>query len=49
VVTHDVQEALLLADHVIVMNSFGGIETRKEIKSDYSIMQSGKQHFGIYE
>ncbi len=39
VVTHDVQEALLLADHVIVMNSFGGIETRKEIKSDYSIRQ----------
>lgn len=39
VVTHDVQEALLLADHVIVMNRFGGIETRKEIKSDYSIMQ----------
>lgn len=39
VVTHDVQEALLLADHVIVMNNFGGIETRKEIKSDYSIMQ----------
>lgn len=39
VVTHDVQEALLLADHVLVMNSFGGIETRKEIKSDYSIMQ----------
>lgn len=39
VVTHDVQEALLLADHVIVMNSFGGIEARKEITSDYSIMQ----------
>jgi ABC-type nitrate/sulfonate/bicarbonate transport system ATPase subunit len=39
VVTHDVQEALLLADHVIVMNSFGGIETRKEIKSKYTIMQ----------
>ncbi len=39
VVTHDVQEALLLADHVLVMNNFGGIETRKEIKSDYSIMQ----------
>ena len=39
VVTHDVQEALLLADHVIVMNSFGGIETQKEIKSDYSIMR----------
>ena len=38
-VTHDVQEALLLADHVIVMNRYGGIETRKEIKSDYSIMQ----------
>ncbi len=38
-VTHDVQEALLLADHVIVMNSFGGIETRKEIKSEYSIIQ----------
>lgn len=39
VVTHDVQEALLLADHVIVMNSFGGIETRKKIKSEFSIMQ----------
>ena len=39
VVTHDVQEALLLADYVIVMNSFGGIEARKEIKGDYSIMQ----------
>lgn len=39
IVTHDVQEALLLADYVIVMNSFGSIETRKEIKSDYSIMQ----------
>lgn len=38
-VTHDVQEALLLADHVIVMNSSGGIETRKEIKSNYSIIQ----------
>ena len=39
VVTHDVQEALLLADHVIVMNRFGSIETNKEIKSDYNIMQ----------
>lgn len=39
IVTHDVQEALLLADHVIVMNSFGGIEARKEIKTDYSILQ----------
>jgi len=39
IVTHDVQEALLLADHVIVMNSFGNIETRKEIKSGYSITQ----------
>ena len=39
VVTHDVQEALLLADHVIVMNNFGSIETRKKIISDYSIMQ----------
>lgn len=39
VVTHDVQEALLLADHIIVMNRFGDIETQKEIKSDYSIMQ----------
>lgn len=38
-VTHDVQEALLLADYVIVMNRFGGIETQKEIKSKYSIMQ----------
>lgn len=39
VVTHDVQEALLLANHVIVMNRFGGIETLKEIKSNYSIIQ----------
>lgn len=46
IVTHDVQEALLLADHVIVMNSSGGIETRKEIKSDYSIMQRVKNISG---
>jgi len=39
VVTHDVQEALLLANHIIVINRFGGIEIQKEIKSDYSIMQ----------
>jgi len=39
VVTHDVQEALLLADHVIVMNRLGGIETLKEIMSNYTIMQ----------
>lgn len=39
VVTHDVQEALLLADHVIVMNRFGGIETLKKIKTNYTIMQ----------
>jgi ABC-type nitrate/sulfonate/bicarbonate transport system ATPase subunit len=53
VVTHDVQEALLLADHVIVMNSFGAIETRKEIKSDYSIMHRVKNISGymnsVYE
>lgn len=52
-VTHDVQEALLLADHVIVMNGFGGIETRKEIKSDYSIMHRVKNISGymnsVYE
>jgi ABC-type nitrate/sulfonate/bicarbonate transport system ATPase subunit len=39
IVTHDVQEALLLADCVVVMNSYGSIEIQKEIKSDYSIMQ----------
>lgn len=39
IVTHDVQEALLLADHVIVMNKSGSIEASKEIKTDYSIMQ----------
>ena len=53
VVTHDVQEALLLADHVLVMNNFGGIETRKEIKSDYSIMHRVKNISGymnsVYE
>lgn len=39
VVTHDVQEALLLADNVIVMNRLGGIETLKEIKSNFTILQ----------
>jgi ABC-type nitrate/sulfonate/bicarbonate transport system ATPase subunit len=39
IVTHDVQEALLLSDHIIVLNSFGTIEARKEIASKYSIME----------
>lgn len=39
IVTHDVQEALLLADHVIVLNRLGSVETLKKIKSDYTIMQ----------
>jgi len=39
VVTHDVQEALLLADHVIVMNSYGSIEMRRAIKSEYTILK----------
>lgn len=39
IVTHDVQEALLLADHVLVMNKLGSIETSKEIKTNYSLMQ----------
>lgn len=38
IVTHDVQEALLLADHVIVLNSWGSIETTVNIVSDFSIM-----------
>lgn len=38
-VTHDVQEALLLADHVLVMNQSGGIEFVKKIKSEFSIME----------
>jgi ABC-type nitrate/sulfonate/bicarbonate transport system ATPase subunit len=39
VVTHDVQEVLLLADHIIVLNSLGSVETMKEIISNYSIME----------
>jgi ABC-type nitrate/sulfonate/bicarbonate transport system ATPase subunit len=42
VVTHDVQEALLLADQVVVMNNHGSIETQKEVKSDYSTMNRVK-------
>jgi len=38
IVTHDVQEALLLADHVIVLNSLGAIETTMDIITNYSIM-----------
>lgn len=39
IVTHDVQEALLLADKVIVLNKHGSIEAYKEIKTDFTIMQ----------
>ncbi|MCY1530078.1 Sulfate/thiosulfate import ATP-binding protein CysA [compost metagenome] len=53
IVTHDVQEALLLADHVIVMNRNGSIEARKEINSGYTIMDRVKDISGymnsVYE
>lgn len=53
VVTHDVQEALLLADYVIVMNINGGIEVQMEIKTNYSIVQRVKNISGymnsVYE
>ena len=39
IVTHDVQEALLLADHVIVLNFLGFIETAKDIVSNFSILE----------
>jgi ABC-type nitrate/sulfonate/bicarbonate transport system ATPase subunit len=38
IVTHDVQESLLLADHVIILNSLGTVETSMDIISEYSIM-----------
>lgn len=37
VVTHDVQEALLLANHIVVLNSTGEIEIKKAIQSNFSI------------
>lgn len=53
IVTHDVQEALLLANHVIVLNTFGAIELKKEIHSAYGIMERVKNISGymnsIYE
>ncbi|MDL2231569.1 ABC transporter ATP-binding protein [Porphyromonadaceae bacterium OttesenSCG-928-L07] len=39
IVTHDVQEALLLADHIVVLNNLGSIETMKEISSEFSTME----------
>jgi ABC-type nitrate/sulfonate/bicarbonate transport system ATPase subunit len=39
IVTHDVQEALLLADNVIVMNSVGSIIKQMRITTEYTIMQ----------
>lgn len=52
-VTHDVQEALLLSDHVIVLNNMGTLELRKEINSEYTIMQRVKDISGymnsVYE
>lgn len=38
-VTHDVQEALLLSDHVIVLNNLGSVELRIEITSPFTIME----------
>ena len=39
VVTHDVQEALLLANHIVVLNNAGEIEIKKAIQSNYSITE----------
>jgi ABC-type nitrate/sulfonate/bicarbonate transport system ATPase subunit len=39
IVTHDVQEALLLSNHIIVLNSLGTIEASKNINSNCSIME----------
>lgn len=53
IVTHDVQEALLLSDYVLVMNKYGTIESRKTIQSNYSIMERVKDISGymnsVYE
>lgn len=38
IVTHDVQEALLLADVIIVMNANGAIEFKKSININYPIL-----------
>lgn len=37
IVTHDVQEALLLSNHVLVMNNMGCTELYKEINTKFSI------------
>lgn len=39
IVTHDVQEALLLADHIIVMSRTGKIKMQKRIETNYSIIK----------
>ncbi len=39
VVTHDVQEALLLANHIVVLNNVGEVEMKKAIQSDYNITE----------
>lgn len=39
VVTHDVQEALLLSNHIVVLNDVGEIEIKKAIQSNYSITE----------
>lgn len=39
VVTHDVQEALLLSNHIVVLNNTGEIEIKKAIQSNYSITE----------
>lgn len=53
VVTHDVQEALLLSDYVLVMNKNGAIESKKTIQSSYSITERVKDISGymnsVYE
>ena len=37
IVTHDVQEAILLADHIIVLNRKGSIQAKFSVKTDISI------------
>lgn len=39
IVTHDVQEALLLSDFVLVMNKYGAVESKKSIQSTYTILE----------
>lgn len=46
IVTHDVQEALLLSDHIIVLNSQGTLELMIKVNSEYSISERVKDISG---